>query len=223
MAITEWSLHISSTVWENRESSWKENQHPSASWWWQKKAASTAGNMLKWARVGSAQHGEGWVLPHSQDFESKTAAPVLKLLIDLKKSGKFKEKKPLNRSFYCSTWHQNRNYAFIGLCVSVYVSVCAWMHVVRTAGIEKCVYVCAQKCMCLFLYVSEWCMLACAVNTFKQFITQAVGKPFAKQCKGLLIRLKSLSNPPWRQNPSVTHNDTQRRKCIFSFLQDEAS
>lgn len=133
---------------------------------------------------------------------------------DLGKSGKLKKNKKQTKIalFYCSTWHQNRKYAFIGVCVSS-VSVFAWMHVVRTAGIEECVCVCISACVCFCM--SEWCMLACTVNTFKQFITQAVGKPFAKQHKGLLIRLKSLSNPPWRQNPSVTHNDTQGANASF--------
>lgn len=76
------------------------------------------------------------------------------------------------------------------------------MRLLRTAGSEECT--CAQALVSVFVYVGV--MLARAVNTFKQFITRAVGKPFANQRKGPLIRIKSLGQPAVETQPlSDTH------------------
>lgn len=108
----------------------------------------------------------------------------------------------------CCTAHQNRTCAFIGLCVSA----CAWMRLLRTAGSEECT--CAQTLVSVFVYVGV--MLARAVNTFKQFITRAVGKPFADQRMGPLIRIKSLGEPAVEtQLLSDTHWHTKAPTHLF--------
>lgn len=141
-------------------------------------------------------------------LESEPASPLPQIHRQIKNDKKKKSQNPSCCSLLCCTSQHNRKWAVTGLCVSA----CAWMRLVRTAGSEECA--CAKVLVSVFVYV--WVMLARAVNTFKQFITPAVGKPFANQRKGPLIRIKSQGEPAVETQPlSDTHQHTKVPTHLF--------
>lgn len=65
---------------------------------------------------------------------------------------------------------------------------------------KKKMCVCARLCFRQSTQVSEWCMLVCAENIFKHFITRAAGKPFGKQERAV-NKIKISLHPTSRKNP----------------------